>query len=416
MHRTTRNSTTGRSSDSDEAEVDVRNDSVDSQRDDADQLKTRIAQLEAEVTELQQMRIDLTSQLGTSGAEVTKLEQERHKLSSMNDDLKSENDALTKDLEHAKELLEDEKALAADLLNRLDVAPVLDDKTALLITDRNDDGLFTMLRNRLGECKLETRVVDSISDLANMLTNSTPGIDLKNYVCDKIMLLMGTNEILADEDGQMVASKLFRTAKLILDKLDVPVCLFQLPPMTDTKRLTSIALFNSRLQRLGLDVDQPVEVVTTKDRFSSHLKSQLLTGDGLTMSPLAHKVFCDAVIEQVKIEKLERKPPMSTSGLPDEEIQEALMIPEDCVGSIIGNKGATVRSIQNNSGAQISVINFKRKENTYYAALISGNQASRSAAKREINNLTKKNSGAEGAPSAKRRATYDPLRPTKLNK
>ena len=416
MHRTTRNSTTGRSSDSDEAEVDVRNDSVDFQRDDADQLKTRIAQLEAEVTELQQMRIDLTSQLGTSGAEVTKLEQERHKLSSMNDDLKSENDALTKDLEHAKELLEDEKALAADLLNRLDVAPVLDDKTALLITDRNDDGLFTMLRNRLGECKLETRVVDSISDFANMLTNSTPGIDLKNYVCDKIMLLMGTNEILADEDGQMVASKLFRTAKLILDKLDVPVCLFQLPPMTDTKRLTSIALFNSRLQRLGLDVDQPVEVVTTKDRFSSHLKSQLLTGDGLTMSPLAHKVLCDAVIEQVKIEKLERKPPMSTSGLPDEEIQEALMIPEDCVGSIIGNKGATVRSIQNNSGAQISVINFKRKENTYYAALISGNQASRSAAKGEINSMIKKSSGAEGAPSAKRRATYDPLRPSKLNK
>jgi polyribonucleotide nucleotidyltransferase len=72
----------------------------------------------------------------------------------------------------------------------------------------------------------------------------------------------------------------------------------------------------------------------------------------------------------------------------DETITEFFKIPEDCVGLIIGNKGSTIRAIQEMSDTQISIQYFKKgSEESAVAALITGTASKRNVAKTEIERL-----------------------------
>ena len=134
------------------------------------------------------------------------------------------------------------------------------------------------------------------------------------------------------------------------------VAIVQLMPMMDQRKLTSIALLNSKLQRLSAD---SYEIITTKEKCSGHLKSQLLQADGYTMTSTAGTILSEALTEQlVVVKSTKTQKATHTVNTVDDDVQEVVFIPEESVGLIIGNKGGNIRSLQSKSGAQISIINF----------------------------------------------------------
>ena len=243
--RKTRNSTTGRNGDGtdgdnlepivsgdefDDGEIREQMDNAEHQLEEDDEsqlaqtlqenqiIKTQNTQMKERLTTLQNETSKLRKWVETSEKELCAhqdtINEQRKRISEMSKlhyELKEENDMLTSELERTKELLCDEKALSADLMNRIDdPSTAIEGKASvLLITDRNDPSLRDSV-NEIDKWQIEIKSVDSINFLANAISKNT--IDLANY--DKVVLFLGSSEITANEDGHIVATRLIRTTKL----------------------------------------------------------------------------------------------------------------------------------------------------------------------------------------------------------
>ena len=340
------------------------------------------------------------------------LENDNQKLKSKNDELEGDKDALAQELEKTKEFLCDEKALSADLLNRLDDSSLSSSATLpslLLVTDNED--FANALADRPSNWKTEVKICKSIKDIADDISNDTNFSNLTRF--DKILLLLGTTEMLQNEDGHRVANNIVRLTKLITEKLNMPVAIVQHPPMRDQKKFTAVTLMNSRLQRQLLSGDiNKCEVISIQDKCNSHLKSQLIQDDGYSLTSLGLKIVLDAVADQLIVEVRDKPDSKSNCAHHDENIQEAVAIPDEVVGAIIGNKGSNIRTMQNKTDTQITIVQILKRDKKAYMALVMGDSQGRQAAKEEINTIIK---NAEKSDSGKRAADSD-SRPSKFNK
>jgi hypothetical protein len=224
--------------------------------------------------------------------------------------------------------------------------------------------------------------VDSIKDLAKTVTTDTPQALLR---ADHLILLIGTNEMLNGSDGYSTAMAIIRLSKTAQEKLKIPISIFQMPPVADPKHIATVALINAKLRSAASQsASCQINVIELKTKMSTHLKSQILSDNGLSLSSQGVDLLISAMTDQVSPVKCKKHE--KDGQLADENvITEFYKIPEDCVGLIIGNKGATIRAIQEHSSTQISIQYFKKtSDDAVVAALITGTSVRRNTAKSEI--------------------------------
>ena len=200
-------------------------------------------------------------------------------------------------------------------------------------------------------------------------------------------MFLGTADITKSKESHQVAQRLIRSMKLLQDKIDTPVSIINLPPMTAPRHISATAVINSKLK----STDLRAQVVDIKDRMQSFLKDQLIGEDGFSLTEVGIKAIISAISEDVRPVKSDRsKSDIAKDTVhlgSDEVIEEVVRIPEESVGRIIGNKGVTIRSLQENSSTTINIQSFSRNGETFYAAFVKGNFNQRATAKHEIRQL-----------------------------
>jgi transcription antitermination factor NusA-like protein len=96
----------------------------------------------------------------------------------------------------------------------------------------------------------------------------------------------------------------------------------------------------------------------------------------------------------------------------DEEIQEAIAIPDEAVGTIIGNKGSNIRALQMKTETEINIVPMIKRDKKVYMALIRGTRRGRTSVKEQIMAIVR---SLEKADTSKRPAGID-ARPSKFSK
>jgi hypothetical protein len=358
----------------------------------------KIVVLRSEKASLEKHVSTMTNQMKNYDLKVTALENEitilQNKnctLQSQTEELRNENKALDFNLAKTHELLEDERILSADLMMKIDNPGKADGDSieetpsVVFISDRDN----SELSNKLKACSLhcEFLQVENIKVLAKTLSADMPPVLTH---ADHLVMLMGTSEMLDNTDGYTIAMGIIRVSKMAHDKLKIPVSVFQMPPVADPKIIATVALVNAKLQGYFSQMtNEQLSLIELKSKMNRHLKSQILDENGFSLSGLGIEMLTAAMTEQispVKVKKAVIAGKNEQSS--DETITEFFKIPEDCVGLIIGNKGSTIRAIQEMSDTQISIQYFKKgSEESAVAALITGTASKRNVAKTEIERL-----------------------------
>jgi len=244
---------------------------------------------------------------------------------------------------------------------------VADDTVPLLIiADKSSEGFLDMLTFN-GNVRWDKYVVrKGIDSLRAMILEDEHRKRFYKYV--KVVLLIGLGDILAGGDGFRVASML-NTVLPKIKELEVEIAICQIPPATGTKA-TDVRMFNRKIGAI-----KDIQIIDLGKDFDKMTDDQIFQIDG-NYRPEVNKIIISALVDQISVSKLmkPKKPfvPLTIKEEINEDmkgqqnssdesdiIEKLYPIDGSLSGLIIGFRGQTIRNMEKESGARLSVIDWK---------------------------------------------------------
>ncbi len=284
--------------------------------------------------------------------------------------------------------------LAADLMN------VLDEKSGSANWGDDVQKLLIIVDERL-EAVLDQIKLDSTSWDKFVLTKGIDGLKtmlesedhrMKIYGYEKVLMLVGLTDILAGREGFTVGNTACVAATKIRD-LQVDVGIVELPPVAKGKPSTMLSCFNNKVKNAS-NINQ---VILIDSAFDMIMTDDLINDDG-TFIPVVFDIIASAISKQIIMPGKRSKDPFKTSTKPIKQmktetkpavaikdyIREIFPFNKSITGLVIGSGGNTIRSLEDESGAKLHVMDWEGEK----AVLIqSTNQNSILAAKAKLEEL-----------------------------
>ena len=340
-------------------------------------LQTETTILRKQYTESTKSNIDLKS----------KLKQER--------DIK---DASILELTLAQARLTDTRKLNAEFLAKLvtmdgDGASCADtDRPKVLIAmDQTSAEIMKHINN--SEINFDChKSIHSINDLVKEIENDTFVNSLLQY--HKFAICLGSKDIANGASSDVLYKKLHRSLVQLRDKIDIELMLIHIPP--NANKMFHVSVFNAKLS------NQKMPKVTTvhADVLQDYANDQILADDQITLLPEGAIVLAKHICKSIKLptqlpKKVIRPAPSDTptpvapKSIPEKnytssEVSEILMLPDGSVGRIIGEKGAVIKGIREDTGASVRIDTYEEGDTKNEAAYLRGDKSSVEKAKAEI--------------------------------
>ena len=287
------------------------------------------------------------------------------------DDYKKKIDEMNQENENLTVLLQEEKLLAASLLENVSATP-MESKKALIITDY--DNLAENMENIPDvEWDVYSELLNT-SELVKMCANKDIFEVVKAY--DKVVISMSGKEVVKGKPGKHVLSSFQNAIEEIIKKTKREVTITEIPPTSALSKMADIAILNRRLQELYVDNDK-VEVLKLAD-LALLPKSVFMEADGYSMKPRGYEILVKT-IHNMKVpdnSPMPNPPPDHGAGddEDDDEVETRFIQFDKQYGSVvIGRGGHIVREMQAESNTKICLSSWEDNTATvHYGAFITG--------------------------------------------
>lgn len=236
----------------------------------------------------------------------------------------------------------------------------------------------------------------SISDLMKTLDDPNIISELRKY--DKIIVKIGTVEIVNGEKGGKIANRLLKVLEILFKKTEVEIAVVHAHPTNQNEGI--YLTMNSRLSKT-LELLPYIQQIPLEKTMEEIIKSEILCDDKITLNDKGIDTVTGIVLKEVtppNPDKWQKFLPDKTDKDPgksdrkadltvqtenrdggnnrndrkrkfddnnnnnDEDIEETIFIPKIKVGRVIGKGGASVRAIRSTAKCGIRVVQIKKRD------------------------------------------------------
>lgn len=267
------------------------------------------------------------------------------------------------ELSDTKNLLAKKETLVTKLKEKLggltpcDSAATGTNNDILIIVDPKMLGLIDDLINKDTKLNWDKMIVKSgVKGLLKMLSDEE--IRQKVYTYTKVILVLGSLEILAGGDGFKIANELKPICSK-LRELEVFIDIMQIPPAPED-RAVELECFNMRIQTYA---SPEIKIIETENLFQKCSYTEMYQDDKFTAGVLSILAGTfDTVVVPSKIDKKPYQPCTkalsdgdSDSADDDYPFNEEIFIDPAFAGLIIGRSGANIRRLQDETGTKVQL-------------------------------------------------------------